>query len=326
MFLPLRIEMETPILCALAACCALLVTPAMAGDVDWDGIDAVEITLFQPGQHSWEWLLIPGDHGSNPARRIREGRPCLDCHKGEEAVIGNAMVAGNDLEPEPLTGMPGSVDVQVKVTLSGDRIKLRLSWPAIEGDGPAGVSEAETMLTVAIGDGDALPPSRFANCWMACHTDMARMPAATDDHRTKYLPNSRTGMTRSGGADNYKDPGALAAELDNGAFLEFWTVFLDCGEISLLKDGYILEVRNNNENAMIKAVARIQDGRRVVELSRPLAPGQGPRRSLVSNREYPFSIALHENHAWGRQHYVSFPHALMLGDGTARVYGVTESE
>lgn len=301
----------------------IMLMPVVVGAQDWDQAEQAEFKLFLPGQASWEWLLIPTDHGSGPARRMREGRPCLACHQGEEVTIGNVVASGERLESHPVSGMPGSIQLTVRGVVADDQLHLRLSWPAVTANGPAGESRHAAMVTTLVAD-DAVSTAYAANCWAACHSDLPGMSDDAGKDLTKYLSSSRDGMTRTGGGDNLKSAEEIAAELDRGAFLEYWSALLDDDAQAQARDGYFLEARVINDDAAVEAVARRENGHWVVELSRPLAPEEGPRKTLEVGQTYPISFAVHEAHTEGRRHYVSFPLAVTIGESSIEITEVME--
>lgn len=317
----MRVERSLPAI-ALAAACALCL-PASAAAVDFESAPSATIELFQTGQASWEWLLIPTDHGSSPARRIREGRPCLACHQGEEAAIGNIAASGQRLEPDPIEGFPGTIELTVAAVVADDQLHLRLSWPAVERSSPAGSSEHAARITTLIAD-DAVSTAQAATCWASCHSDLKGMSEDTGLGLTKYLPSSRQRMTRTGGGDNIKPAGELADELEKGAFLEYWTAYLDKDAGVSVKDGYFLEARIKHDEPAVSAAARRDGNRWVVEMQRPLSPEAGPRKTLQIGQRYPLSFAIHESHTSGRRHHVSFPLALVVDADGVRVEEVLE--
>ena len=89
-------------------------------------VSAEEILLFQPGQSSWEWLLVPSTHDGG--KRMREGKTCLFCHEGEEKVIGNLIASGKKLEPAPVDGMPGFISMDIQASFDSDNLYLKISW------------------------------------------------------------------------------------------------------------------------------------------------------------------------------------------------------
>jgi hypothetical protein len=102
----------------VAAAAAVAAAPAAAGgtDIDWSSVEATEVVLFYPGQSSMEWVLNGRDHGG--ARPLKAGDRCLDCHEGEESAIGDLIVSGEKLEPNPISGKRGSIAVNVPLSTS----------------------------------------------------------------------------------------------------------------------------------------------------------------------------------------------------------------
>jgi hypothetical protein len=292
----------------LIGCGALLgvlATPEAAA-VDWATVQNRTVTVFQTGQSSWGWLLTPGDHGTAPVRRIREGETCLSCHADEERAIGSLIVSGQKLEPNPLSGMPAAFDVDVRVAREGDNLHVRFAWTSPDGAGWAGDDQVPAQVTFLLAD-DTLGAARIAGCWAACHGDMRGMPSQLDAEMTHYLPNSRTGMTAIGGGRDLRSADELAAELQRGAFYEFWQVELTGDGLQRVLDGYMLEARRDNADSEVRAEARREAGGWVVEMIRPLRPSGGPRKTLDPAREYTVAIAIHENSQSGRRHFVAFP-------------------
>lgn len=171
-----------------------------AGKVNWSKIPTSELTLFYPGQSSYEWT-INADHGPG-ATETRAGKNCLECHAEEEADIGNLIASGKKLEPSPIPGKPGSLKVQVQAAYDNDYLYLRASWPSKEAgqyhdyitykDGKwvkygshrtskkvaAGQEQAvyEDRFSVMLGDGKRVPEFNNVGCWATCHNDMRFMP------------------------------------------------------------------------------------------------------------------------------------------------------
>lgn len=175
---------------------------ADAGKMDWSGIPKSEIMLFYPGQASHEWLLS-GEHKKGGAKGVRDGKICLECHKGEEADIGNKIAGGKRLEPKPIEGFPGTVKVTVQAAYDKEFLYLKVSWPSkgpgiyheyiIYQDGkweePYGShrgNEAvrtgktppsyEDRFSIMLGDGKSVPSFNYEGCWVTCHNDMRFMP------------------------------------------------------------------------------------------------------------------------------------------------------
>lgn len=296
-----------------ATAAALLFTTAPAAE-------SHRILMFQPGQSSWEWMVVPARHDG--ARRMREGRDCLYCHEGEERVIGEAINTGTRLEPDPMSGMPHVIELDLTMSRSVDMLKIQLAWPAVTAPGRAGAADVQAQATVLYGS-DALPPTAIAGCWISCHADLRAMPDAAGAERTKYLPNSRSRMTATGGGDALRGAADLAAELAAGRMLDYLQAELDDGKVVRVLDGYFLDARHEHEDSAVDARATLVDGRWTVEFRRPLAP-PGPRLALETGKRYTFNFALHENYSDGRHHYVSFPLSVVIGAKDVRI-GETQS-
>jgi hypothetical protein len=302
---------------ALAALPALGAAGHAVPEIDWDGVESRTISLFQPGQGSWEWLLMPANHSAG-ARRMREGRTCLSCHEDEEQVFGRRIGSGQVLEPDPMPGMPGAIDADVKITRDDENLHIRMSWPRIAGTQRAGDSEVPARATVMLGS-EALPVASVAGCWASCHNDSPGMPDAHPDGLTKYLPNSRNRLTATGGGTDLRSAAQLGEELAAGRFLEYWQVKLDENGVHERVDGYFLEERRKNDAPAFAAAAELAGDRWVVVMSRPLTPPGGPRKTLAPGTGYTLAIALHDNHATHRYHYVSLPLQMVLDSGEADI-------
>lgn len=277
-------------------------------------IQARELILFQPGQSSWEWLLVPASHDGG--KRMREGKSCLFCHEGEEKAIGNLIASGEKLEPQPISGIPGFISMSLEAAYDDENVYLTMSW----ADAPAanwGDEDAATHLTVSIGSPE-LNVAPIAGCWAACHSDLPGMPDAfADAQLTKYLPGSRNKMTRTGGGSDIRTTAELDAQLAEGKYLEYWQVVLNDNDLQSVGDGYFLDSRVANDDSAITATASNSDKKWTVEMVRPLKPAGKSRHALSAGIEYTLAVALHQNHASGRRHYTSFPMRFVLGAGEA---------
>ena len=280
-------------------------------------LHAGPVVLFQPGQSSWEWLLVPSTHEGG--KRMREGKTCLYCHAGEEQAIGNLIASGQKIEPAPVAGLPGFLNMDVSATYDDTNLYLTLKWSTPPMPEAIGDEEAETHLTVLLGAPE-LSLAAIAGCWAACHNDLPGMPdAQAGQNLTKYLPGSRNKMSKSGGGEDIRTEAELAAQISKGEYLEYWQAVLDQGQLAASSDGYFLQARIPNDETAIKVTATADGASWTVEMVRPLAPGGNTRHSLSPGVEYTLAVALHEHHASGRHHYTSFPLRFYLGEGEAEL-------
>ena len=196
---------------ALGVMAAFLSAPGWAADaskVKWAGVPKSEVTLFYPGQASYQFVT-GSEHKKGAAKAVRDGENCLECHKGEEAEIGDKIVAGKRLEPKPVAGKRGTIKLTVQAAYDAENLYLKASWPAkqpgafheyvVYQDGKwvpyatnrnsdavvAGKLKVsyEDRFTVMLGDGKGVPEFASMGCWATCHNDMRYMPneAKKDD-------------------------------------------------------------------------------------------------------------------------------------------------
>jgi hypothetical protein len=325
---------------AMASGLAFMASPSFA--VDWNAVEGKTITLFAPGQASWEWALTQSDHSG--AGRFREGRNCKHCHDGEQKEIGDLIVAaqgrGAALEPKPVPGKPGAIDLNVKTAHDGENLHVRLQWREVEYDGEKMDPDNAARVTMMIDDGTVRESAR-AGCWGTCHDDamgMASDPNGVD--LTKYIFASRTGAARTGGGENYKSDAELQELLQNGMFMEYWQARLNHNEPAQAVVGYILDRRHEGadrsvradaqyqpsaqqkldqlmaEDRSVRADAQFDAGTWTVVLSRPLqSPGPG-HKDIAPGKTYNVGFAVHNNYTDHRFHHVSLEYTLTLDGGS----------
>ena len=266
-------------LCVIAA--AAIAAPALAADpatIDWSGIPATTVTLFYPGQASYEWLR--NDHKKGKGlKAVQNGQACVRCHEGEEKELGAALVKGGPLEPTPVKGKPGSVELKVQAAFDDKNAYLRFQWrtaagragtaypsyrfdgkewkvhgapkldkPVQEGKQPA---IYEDRLSLMIDDGK-VPDFARHGCWVSCHDGSRDMPNAAskedaqaaikkDDVR-KYLPASRSNPQDWRSA---KSADELAKIKAAGGFVDLiqWRAHRS-NPVGGADDGFVLEYRN----------------------------------------------------------------------------------
>jgi hypothetical protein len=178
----------------------LAAAPALAADpaaIDWSKVTAKEVTLFYPGQSTYDWLLT-ADHKKGD-KQVAQGKACISCHEGDEADIGNKLVKGGPLEPTPIAGKNGALKLNVQAAHDAEFLYFRFQWKSnlkregrmhdyIRFDGKAwkwyghdrtdkavlaGTQPPlyEDRLAIMLDDGKV---PRFAEqgCWLTCHDGM----------------------------------------------------------------------------------------------------------------------------------------------------------
>jgi hypothetical protein len=261
---------------AAAGTAALSADPAT---IDWGKIPVKSVKLFYPGQSSYDWLVSP-EHRSG-ARAVPRGRECLSCHEDDEANIGDNIVKGGRLEPTPIAGKKGALDLAVQAAHDDKNLYLRFQW-ATQAKGPGDaypylrfdgrewkrygaqrlakdVREGkvpavyEDRLSLMIDDG-GVKNFDTHGCWITCHNGMRDMPGeATREQLAahpllnkradvrKYLPSTRV----EGGAwDKTRSAEEIAKLKADGMFLELmqWRAARS-NPVGMADDGYVLEYR-----------------------------------------------------------------------------------
>jgi len=188
----------------MLAAAAVVAMPMVAGaapPADWSSIPVKTIKLFYPGQSTYDWLVTP-DHKKGD-RQVLQGKSCVSCHEGDEADMGNKIVAGKNLEPTPIPGKKGTLDLAVQAAHDADSVYFRFQWKSqmnregrmhdyMRFDGKEwtfygghrakeAVREGkqpplyEDRLAIMLDDGK-VPLYAQQGCWLTCHDGMRDAP------------------------------------------------------------------------------------------------------------------------------------------------------
>jgi len=314
----------------------------VAPNIDWSTVAATDLTLFYPGQASFEWVQNGKTHGG--ARPLTKGGDaCTTCHEKEVEAIGTKIVAGGEIEPTPIPGKRGTIAATIQAAHDDETLYVRMQWPDA-GHNPApfvdgGKMDPENQIKVAMMiAGTGIEMGETTGCWASCHADNTYMPfdpgaeaiaANADvaaqleakDTITKYLTESRTKVEvkgrrgkAQGGWDKLKPAEEIDQLLADGTFLDLLRVYADGSSTN----GYLLERRVANDGD-ISAEANLSGGVWTVVFSRPLnsgAPGDIP---LEPGKTYTVGFAIHDDFAAARFHHVTFDTSLALDDDTAQI-------
>jgi cytochrome c-type protein NapC len=298
---------------------ALALSVSLSGNaiaIDWSKTGGETIPLFYTGQASWEWMLTQTDHSG--AKDIRQGAPCARCHAEDQTKIGQVIVSGQRLEPQPPQQMPGFINAKVQTAHDGNNLYVRLTWPAVGEASGAGMDpDHPAKISMMLDDG-TLTEAKLGGCWGTCHDDLRRMASDKGGlDLTKYILASRTKVTRAGGGNSIKDDAQLKALIGEGKFFEYWQARVDKQGNSKVLDGYILERRHENASPLVSGEMSRQGGDWVAVLSRPLKTDSPLHKSIVAGKTYTIGFAVHSSYSDGRYHHVSLEKTLALDGGTA---------
>ncbi len=272
----------------LLSIAALSVTPAMGADpakIDWGKIPVTTVTLFFPGQSSYEWLR--NDHqGDKGAKATQRMQTCTKCHEGDEEKMGNKLVKGGPLEPTPVEGKNGSLDLKLQAAYDARNAYIRFQWktrnpyPGTEHqylrfDGKEWkvygspkldkvVQEGkqpgiyEDRMSIMIDDGK-VPGFSKQGCWLTCHDgerDMAHVASKEDAQANPLLKSIKKDDLRKFLPATRSDPSdwKTGKSLDEIAKIKAEGGFVDLIQwrahrsdpVGMADDGYVLEYRNSD--------------------------------------------------------------------------------
>ena len=320
---------------------------AGGSNIDWSSVEPVEVNLFYPGQASMEWTLKGSDHSGK--RSFTKGDRCFDCHEEEEADIGELIISGEKLEPDPITGKRGSIPVNIQAAHDSDYLYMRFQWPDTKhvpvASAKGGKMDPENPIKLAVmlatDDGKVEYADR-SGCWQTCHIDASSMPLEPDagtlgssplassldfsNGVTKYLKESRTaieiagkdGKTR-GGWDKLKAAGDIQAALDNGQFMDLLRYKSGTGAS---EDGYILAERVMTGGQGVEFTGVLSDGTWTVEMKRKLTSDKPGDISMATGQLYNIGFAIHDDYSNRRYHHVSLGFKLGFDDEDAEINAV----
>jgi len=183
---------------------ALIASPALAGDpsaVDWSNVPTKTIKLFWPGQSTYQWLRSPEHKRAD--LQTKEGQACVACHLNEEEEIGKKLVGGHDLEPMPVEGKNGLINLKFQVAYDKDDAYFRFQWKTLNNyagtahpyqryDGKEWKAFGYPKLDEVVQDGEQpgiyedrmsmmiddgkVPLYKEQGCWLSCHDGQRDSP------------------------------------------------------------------------------------------------------------------------------------------------------
>ena len=265
---------------------AAVASPAMAADpatIDWAKIPAASVPLFFPGQSSYEWLRSDHNGDKKAQKAAQDMQACARCHDGEEKALGEKIVKGGALEPAPVKGKNGVIELQVQAAFDAKSAFLRFQWKTLnpypgsehqylrfdgkdwkvhgypkldkvvqDGKQP-GIYE--DRMTIMIDDGK-VPGFGRQGCWLTCHDGQRDMPktASKEDAAANGLLSAiKKSDLRKYLPATRRDPGdwKTGKLLDEIAKIKAQGGFVDLVQwrahrshgVGMADDGYVLEYR-----------------------------------------------------------------------------------
>lgn len=312
--------------------------PAASAEPDWGKVDPTEVTLFYPGQTSWEFLLSK-DHGLGARNIKRVRKSCTKCHTdetgafdlmAEEIASGkkNKKKTHKPFEPEPIAGKKGFMKATLQAAYDDEYVYLRIKW-ASKGSSWKDPSLYEKGLVdrVAVQLNKDHKHFKKYGCFIACHDDLAHMPKSPTKEEVKKNPYySKLGRdevklyafyTRKkkeeahGGWADILGKKELKA-LQKQGLMDLWEVEFE-GQKVKVEDEWIFEDRQKDTQADLKAEGRWADGYYSVVLKRKLSTGDSRDVELSEGDTVTVGLAIHEDKMDERKHYVTFPLTIGIG-------------
>ena len=193
-------------LSVLSACALLAMGTASAADaakINWTKIPTVNVPLFYPGQSSYEWLRSDAHKGA--VKEVKRGDACTSCHDETDAEkdMGEKLVKGGPLEPTPVKGKNGYVDLKVQAAYDAKNAYLRFQWKTanpfpgtehqylrfdgkewkvygypkldkvVQDGKQPGIYEDRMSIMI---DNGKVPGFAKQGCWLTCHDGQRDMP------------------------------------------------------------------------------------------------------------------------------------------------------
>lgn len=258
--------------------------PAFSGPpADWSKIAPKTVTLFYPGQSSYQWML-GADHKKGN-RKVKQGKSCISCHEDEEESIGENLVKEGPLEPDPIKGKNGVIKLGVQAAHDDSYLYFRFQWKTnanregrmhnyIQYDGKkwqwygshrasekvqSGKTPAiyEDRLAIMLDDG-SVPNFAEHGCWLTCHNTMRDMEERPDKADVKAHPELGKRLKKSdvrkylpssrsdeeASWDAVKSAAEIAKIKAAGGFVDLMQWrAARSNAVGMADDGYVLEYR-----------------------------------------------------------------------------------
>lgn len=264
---------------------------------DWSKVPIRKVTVFYPGTSPVEWIMKGTEHAG--ARALMKGDRCIDCHEGKTQnvdIVSDKILAGVKLEPKPVKGRVPTIPVNVQAANDGTNLYLRFSWKDSKAN--AEVMDKDNPVKLAVmfennnvsytnDKGKEVQIGMAGGCWGTCHADARTMPGA-DDKKTKYV---------------------IGGSVASGVYYDL--IQWKSGKGAKPVDGYVAEHRvMEGGKGLVSAEGKKDGDIWTVTFTRKLAGGGTGDIVMTSGKTYNMGFAIHNDHAIGRFHHVSFGYSL----------------
>lgn len=299
----------------------LFLSPAEGApaDADWSKIGQNELVLFYPGVASWEFLN--GDDHRLGGREIKKGKKdCKHCHMSKEGeldlkaaeIVSGALkmkMSHNPFEPEP-SGKKGTMKARVQAAYDSENVYVRVEWDS-KGSGWRTKGDPDR---VSVQMNRAEPSFARYGCFITCHNDLSTMPespskklvAANPAYKGRedvrlyaFYAKSSWDAPRNGG-DRVKT-----------GLIDLKSIEFEGGK-AIFRDGWVFDDRGWEEKDA-PATGSWASGKYSAVFKFRLKSADRFDVNIGEGDIFPIAIAIHDEGAAKRKHYVSFPLTIGLG-------------
>ncbi len=314
-----------------------------SADVNWSKATKAKVTLFYPGVASWEFLT--GDDHRLGGKEIKKGKKdCRHCHlskEGELDLKADEIASGaikmkrshNPFEPEPMPGKKGVMTALLQAAYDREFVYIRVEWDS-KGTGwrkKHGESGVADRVSIQVNKAD--PSFGKYGCFISCHNDLNTMPLSPSakevgsDPYYSRLKRDDVRLYAWYARDSWSDRKSeheLAQRLKEGGRIDLLSAEIEGAAVSG-KDGWVFDDRGWDEKNGVEASGSWANGKNTVIIKRRLVSADQYDVSLAEGDTVSIGIAIHEDRAAKRKHYVSFPLTVGIGaDGDVKALKLTE--
>ncbi len=243
--------------------------------------------LFEIPRTMDEWDEIVGT-------MIRYGANLTD---EEVAVLKKYLFESHGVKEHLTPKVDIMQEITVKAARDGELIYIQFQWEAPEG------TQEKDRLSLMLGKG--IVAFETSGCFANCHS-------RGDSEVLSLYQQGIKQKSFAEGLSMWKE----------GKFIDLWTW---SAKSNRADDQYVFRFRDadyyDDSRADVGLKSEWGSGKWTLTFVRKLDTGNSDDVALRSPNAYTIGIALHTNGAYGRQHYVSFPHTLGV-DAEARIIAV----
>lgn len=295
--------------------------PAFAApaDSDWAKAGQTEVVLFYPGVASWEF--VNGDDHRLGAKEIKKGKKdCRHCHMSKEGELDlkAAEIASGSMkmkkshklfEPAPLAGKKGVMKANVRAAYDSGSLYVRVEW-ASKGTGWLSKGSPDR---VSIQMNAAEPSFARYGCFITCHNDLSTMPDSPSRKEvaanSAYNGREEVRLYAFYAKKSWDSP--RLPDTGKGGLIDLKSVEFEGGKATG-RDGWVYDDRAWEENGS-SGEGTFSNGRYAAVFSFRLKSTDKFDADISEGDVVPVAIAIHDEGAVKRKHFVSFPIAIGIG-------------